>query len=259
MFEEKQAMASQFQLDILIVEDSLSFALELETLLVELDYNIAGRVDNSAEALELIYAKEPDLILMDIDIKGQLNGLEIGERIKHLQIPILFITSLGTDAHYETAQKSNMVGFLVKPVEKYTLRSAIQLAIQNALGGPIDTPQTDENLTEHFIAKDCIFFKKSGTYHKVQIDDILVIQSDDNYIKVSDADGNTFLVRMPINQISQLLPSGKFLRVHRSFVVQIDKIDTINFQQGTLKVSGNEVPISRSRRQELEAVIKKLE
>ena len=69
---------SDFSLKILIVEDELSFALELQMLLEELNYNVLKHVDNSDEALKVIYENHPDLIFMDIDIKGDLSGIEIG-------------------------------------------------------------------------------------------------------------------------------------------------------------------------------------
>ena len=95
-------------LKILIVEDNISFALELEMILDEIGYQIIATVDNSAEALDIIFSKEPDLILMDIDIKGNLSGTQIGQKIKHLNIPIIFITSFDNKERYEDARQSNM-------------------------------------------------------------------------------------------------------------------------------------------------------
>ena len=119
----------ELKLDVLIVEDNLSFALELEMLIQEIGYNIVGRVDNSDEALEIILNKQPDFILMDVDIKGNMTGIEIGDKIKHLDIPILFITSFGDDVHYQKAKQTLMVGYLVKPIDKFTLLTSIQLAM----------------------------------------------------------------------------------------------------------------------------------
>ena len=124
-----------FRLKVLIVEDNFSFAIELEMLLEELNYEVISKHDNSATALEAIFSKEPDLILMDINIKGELNGVEIGQKIIGLNIPILYITSFKDEATYREAAKSNMIGYLVKPIEKYSLRTAVQLAIEKAHSG----------------------------------------------------------------------------------------------------------------------------
>ena len=115
--------------------DDLSFALELEMLVQEIGYQVAGVVDNSASALEIIYSERVDFILMDIEIKGRMTGLELGKKLRPIKIPILYITSFGNEAHYEEAQKSNIVGYLVKPIDKYTLRTAISLAVGSSWSG----------------------------------------------------------------------------------------------------------------------------
>lgn len=255
---------SDFQINVLIVEDNLSFALELQMLLEELNYKVLGRVDNSGEALDMIYSKNPDLIFMDIEINGNLSGLEIGQKIKHLKIPILYITSLGDNAHYEQAVQSNMIGYLVKPINKVTLRATLDLAITKAhRPNLIDIDQINidskEDEPDNFVGKDALFFKKRGTYHKVKINEISFIKSDDNYCQTTTLGGQTFTTRITISKMEQLLPSQKFMRTHRQFIVQTEHIDSIDFQDSTLKINHKEIPISRSKRKELEVLIRKMD
>lgn len=255
---------NNFQVNILIVEDNLSFALELQMLLEELNYNVLGRVDNSGEALDVIYSKNPDLILMDVDIKGNLTGLEIGEKVKHLNIPILFITSLNDASHYEQAQQSNMVGYLVKPVDKITLRSTLELSIKNAhqrksVAATTSGKEVDNAFLENFVAQDALFFKKRGTYHKVKIRDIAFIKSDDNYCLTTTLDGETFTTRITISKMEELLPEKMFMRTHRQYIVHTEHIDSIDFQDSTLKIQQTEIPVSRSKRKELETLIRKMD
>lgn len=68
-----------YSLNVLIVEDDLSFSIELGMLVEEIGYQVAGRVDNAEEAQALIEQKVPDFILLDIDLKGKMTGLELGE------------------------------------------------------------------------------------------------------------------------------------------------------------------------------------
>ncbi len=255
-----------FQVNTLIVEDNLSFALELEMLLKELNYGVAGRVASSGEALEKIYSTSPDLILMDIDIKGDLTGLEIGQKIKHLEIPIIYITSLKDEQHYMQGQESNMIGYLVKPVDKITLRSTIEMAINRSYqvkkkeSSPSQVQtQSMEGFSENFISKNAFFFKKRGTYHKVKIDHIAFIKSDDNYCETTTLDGEKFNTRITISKMKELLPHDQFFRTHRQYIVQVQHIDSVDFQDSTVKVVGQEIPLSRSQRKELEQLIKKLD
>jgi len=82
---------------ILIVEDNLTYAIQLEVMLFNLGNFVCLRTDNSIDALRLISQEKPHLILMDIDIKGALSGIEIGHKIKDFKIPILYISSFGNE------------------------------------------------------------------------------------------------------------------------------------------------------------------
>lgn len=245
-------------LKILIVEDNLSFALELEMLLDEMGYTDTLRADHSGTALDYIYSQEPDLILMDIDINGNLSGLQLGEKIAHLDIPVLYITALQDAPYQEASRQSNTIGYLVKPVQPLTLRSAIDLAIAKVQMLK-DSEKNDaiEN-REHFITQQFFFFKKRHIYYKVAIKDILYAQSDDNYVQVQVRNAETFTLRITLKNLEELLPSEAFLRTHRRYIVAVEHIEAINFQDSTLLIDGAELPVSQTKRQELEAHIQKL-
>jgi len=105
-------------LSLLIVEDSISYAIELEQLSEEIGFDVLASVDNSADALDIIFSEAPDIILMDINIKGRLTGIDIAKKIIHLDIPVLYITSFSDEETYNKAQESNLIGYIVKPVVK---------------------------------------------------------------------------------------------------------------------------------------------
>jgi len=241
-----------FKLDVLVVEDNLSFALELSMMLEDIGYNVIGHVDNAAEALELILSKMPDIILMDHDIKGEMTGIELGNKIRHLDIPILYITSFGNEEHYEEAKKSNMIGYLVKPIQKYSLRSALELSMQNAL---LRSSDKDEN-EEQFLLKEHVFVKKKGVYHKVPIASIAYVSSNDNYSEITTDKGQTFVVRYPLSKMEEMLPSNDFMRIHRQYIICMQKIESVNLQDGVLMMLGKEIPISRPNRKLLSERLK---
>lgn len=243
-------------LSILIVEDDISFAVELEMIVEELGYHVLGRVDNSAEALDLIFSKSPDMVLMDIDINGNLSGLEVGERVKHLNIPILFITSHNDIQTYTKAQNSILVGYLVKPIEKITLLSTINLftANRNQNSASIENKQEED-----FIFDEFFFFKKKGIYSKIKIASILFIESDGKYCISHTESGETFISRINIGAMEDKLDNRKFMRVHRKYIVNLSKIDAIDFFESTLSIESKSIPISRSNRKELENLISKMD
>jgi DNA-binding LytR/AlgR family response regulator len=248
---------NHYRLNILIVEDDPLFAVELEMLVNDIGYRVAARVDNSADALEAIYSEDIDFILMDIDIKGKLSGIAIGQKTRHLNIPILYITSFGNDEHYEAAQKSNMAGYLVKPVDKYSLRTAIDLAVNNILLS--QRHKHSDNTAEEFLFEQYLFFKKNRVYHKVDINDIAIVEGADDYVQVHLNDGNKFLSRKTMRAMEQMLPTQQFMRVHRSYLIQIAAIASIDFQNQKIFIRDIEVPLSRNRKKELEDHINKVD
>lgn len=234
-------------LQIIIVEDNLSYAVELEMLVEDIGYEVAGRADNSSEALELIFTIAPDLIMMDIDIKGGMSGVEVGEKINHLNIPILYITSFKDEAYYEKALKSNLAGYLVKPISKIELRSAIHLAMKNAaLGHPKMSAEDDD-----FILRNALFFRKKEQYCRVDFSEILYIESGDKYCMAYTVDGTSFLARLSMNQMEALLPEELFMRVHRSYIIALEHVRSVNFFEGEVKVGTNSLPLSRDKSKQL--------
>ncbi len=243
-------------LKVLIVEDNLAFALQLEMLLEKLGYFVCGRVASSVDAFKKIHAENPDLILMDIDIQGNMTGVQVGKKISNLNIPILYITSHGDETTYALAQESNMIGYLVKPVNKISLRSGIELAISKAYSLKAEEQRNTElQVEDHIVTKHSFFFKKRDTIYKVLTRDISFIKSDDNYSRITNVQGEIFTARITLGKLEKILPKGLFMRAHRQYIVQIDKIESIDTESNTIQIGEEGIPLSRSRRKELEGLI----
>lgn len=231
-----------FSLNIFIVEDDISLALDLQMMVEEMGYQVIGRSDNSEEALKIIEEKTPDLILMDIDIRGDLTGIEIAEKIRHADIPVLFITSFNDQEHFEKANETNHIGYMIKPVNKFTLRAAIETAFRKLA--------SEVNKEQVFPFKDTIFFKKRGLLFRIKIPSILFVSADDDYTLTTTDDGE-FISSMRLFEIQKLLEPFNFLKVHRSYIVNLNKISTIDTSKNTLKIGVHEVPVSRSNKQSI--------
>ena len=115
---------------ILIVEDEEEFALLLEELLVELGFSVVGKCSSEKSALELVRTGKPDLVLMDIMLRGEESGIVIAEKIsKHYNIPVIYTTAYGNQTIVEKAKKTGAYGYLIKPFKKEYLYSAIEVAL----------------------------------------------------------------------------------------------------------------------------------
>ena len=142
-------------LNILIVEDNFSFGLELEILVKRLNHTVINIADNSGDALVEILDKKPDVILMDIDINGKLSGIQIAEKISHLKIPVIFITSFADNEHSEKATIIENTTYLTKPVDQFTLKGALDLLLKYSLG--VRKPRHYEDLR---FEDGCLYLKK---------------------------------------------------------------------------------------------------
>lgn len=242
------------KLNILIVEDDFSFGLELKMLLEEMGYEVQNTIDNAEEAYDFIYVHRPDLILMDINLSGEMSGIELGQRILSFNIPIIYITSFNDERAFKAAQASNMIAYLVKPMNKYTLQSTIAHALQGAYKKVKEQIEDTENL----FTKNYFFVRVAGIYKKIYIPDIHYIQSYDNYCDIYTLESKPYTVRITISTLESNLSSSEFLRVHKRYIVQLNKIDSIDFVGNSLNTKQMDIPFSRSKRNLLEQVIRRL-
>lgn len=118
-------------LSILIVEDENIVAMDLSQRLTKLGYKVVGMAPSGKRALALVEERAPDIILMDIHIKGNKDGIEVANNINELyQIPIIFLTAYSEDSTLARARQVRPYGYLLKPFSERELHVAIQVAIE---------------------------------------------------------------------------------------------------------------------------------
>jgi len=116
---------------VLIVEDDDIIARVEEWRLKNLGYEVSGRARTGAEAMELVGKSKPDLVLMDINLKGDIDGIETAKLIKKgFNIPVIYVTSHSDGPTLERAKATRPDGFINKPFDDKDLRVAIELAMK---------------------------------------------------------------------------------------------------------------------------------
>ncbi len=236
-------MKEHSNISILIIEDESQEALRTESLIYSLGYKVLGCYDNAKDGIKNIREKRPDALVVDINIKGNRNGIELVEEVKDLSIPVIFTTGLQEKDIFKKAQETQPVAYLVKPFNKLTFQSALE----NALFNRTESSLSDDNkndLTQEVWLKDSFFIKRNNLLQKVKIDDINYIQSEGNYCDIfSD---KKHVVKMSLTQILRKLPQDRFLRIHQRYVVHLDKINTIDINHNEIHIGKNEIPIGPS-------------
>lgn len=121
---------------ILIVEDEQITAMEVQSMLEEMGYEAAGIVDRGNDALDRLEEDSVDLVIMDIRLPGDLNGIETTEEInERFDVPVIYFSAYSDDQTLEGARDTEPAGFLIKPITKQDLRSSIEMAL-----GPSKSP-----------------------------------------------------------------------------------------------------------------------
>ena len=116
---------------ILIVEDDDVLAKIIAWRLTNLGYEVCGRAAYGAEAIELLLKEQPDLVLMDINLKGDMDGIATTLRIKkEFRVPVVYLTSHFDGPTLERAKESRPDGFVLKPFDDQDLRVGIELALK---------------------------------------------------------------------------------------------------------------------------------
>lgn len=249
------------KIKILIVEDEQITALDLATGLEKEGYYICGMADNATDAHRIFEDTLPDIILMDINIKGQKDGIDTTiELLKVKEVPVIYITAF-TDA--ETVNRVKGVqpaAFLTKPFNINNVRIAIELAISNFAsafshqpGAKLislndETPKADMPEREPFLQMgDFVFIKHNFNFIKIKFDDLLYLQAENNYISVVTTH-KKFLLRLSLNNFLEKIVFPKLVRVHRSYAVNIDCITSFNEQ--IISVNEVEIPLGRNYRED---------
>ncbi|MEO0902962.1 MAG: response regulator, partial [Bacteroidota bacterium] len=218
---------------ILIVEDNVIIADDMQSMLEEIGYEIVDNVIVYEQAVDVLKNNEVDLVLIDIILASDKTGIDLGKHIRqHYNIPFIFVTSNSDRATVENAKTVKPDGYLVKPFEQQDLYTSIEIALSNFNYSRKENTKEiagaeGDAFTSNSVLKDSIFVKKQHLYYRIQFSDIQFIKADNVYLEVNTAD-KKFLVRSPLKDYLEKLPKNKFYRAHKSYIVNVDHIDAIN-------------------------------
>lgn len=241
---------------ILIVEDEMIIAANISLQLTHLGYEVTGIIPRAEEVLPHIWQLVPDIILMDINLKGNLDGIEMVHLIqKEFKIPIIYLTANSDEANFNRAKATNPYAFVSKPFKILDLHRAIELTLIRIQEEQNSEKNGDLVSQEPFILSDCIFIRSHDKMVKVCINNILYIEAERNYCKIHCKDKEHLLV-MTLKDIEEKLTSNTLLRIHRSFIVNLSHIDEIATSH--VVIAKKAIPLSADLKKKLLQHIQKV-
>ena len=235
---------------ILVVEDEMIIGAKISMQLTSLGYEVTGMLPRGEEAIAHVAENKPDIVLLDINLKGKLDGIETALQLQKVaDIPIIYLTANSDEATFNRAKVSRPYAFIAKPYKQLDLQRAIELTISRMAENETG-PQTENNTDEEqpFILSDRIFVRHKEKMVKIIVAEILYIEADRNYSRIFTKN-KEYLLCITLKTIEEKLPARIFLRTHRSFIVNLAQIDEVT--DGYVIISQKAIPLSAGLKEQL--------
>ena len=223
---------------IILLEDELILAEDLKQKLESLNYNVIGIATSGEEAIALVNKKMPDLALLDINVRGEMDGLEVGSYFKKaFGLPIIYLTQFTDLQTFERAKMVSPNSYLTKPVNIWDLVRAIELSIASA---------SVANLAgDHgYLLPKAFYLRNSEqSFEKVPVESILFLKASGSYTEIFTTE-KKFMFSDNLSYFAKKLLVPGLIRVHRSWIINVDKVDRI--EETNLVINDHKIPVGKT-------------
>jgi DNA-binding LytR/AlgR family response regulator len=223
--------------NVLIIEDTPAESEALTKVLLANNYNLVGIARTYNDALNLFYANKVDVVIIDIFLNGNPEGITFAETINvvpNASKPFVFLTSSTDRQIFERAKLTQPFSFLMKPFNELEILYAIEMAVEKFYA------QNDVFFGEEdtVISKDYLFIKKGKALKKVLVSDIIYIEVEEKYCNII-TEKEKFVILISLIKILELLDNTMFCRTHRNYIVNSEKIMEIILGDNLILLEGN--------------------
>lgn len=226
------------EIKCLIVDDEPAAIRVIENYLQQLKHlKVVGKCNSAFEAIEFLTNNKIDLMFLDINMPG-FSGIEL---LKSLRNPPLVVVTTACREYAVESFDLEVIDYLHKPYSFDRFFRAIQ-RVEEKLESIRKPSAHDKVKTEE---KDHIFIKSEKKHHKIQFKDLLFIEAMGDYCKIITSD-NTYLSYLTLKKLVKMLPDN-FIRVHKSFIVQTNKIEQI--EGNMIRIDKQKIPVGFSYRE----------
>lgn len=227
---------------ILIVEDDQELALNIKDILVFIGYEVVGIFDNGVDVLEFLNHQPVDMIFMDIQIKGAIDGVELCKKIKAFKfIPVVYLTAFSDKSILDRISATDYDGYILKPFTLLELESAAYLALKN---------QPEKTFSN--IKKNVFIVRDRGNTIPLHFDEILFFKADGLYTKIQTKT-MAYVARNILKDMIQELPEDTFVRVHKSYTINYKEVTSFNAKE--IHIGDYTIPLRRGFLKQIKKLI----
>lgn len=230
-------------LKIGIIAHSEFYALYINELLEKIGYPTKVFLLQKSQETPQLPIQFMDIVIIQL---GKPTTMTLARKITELGIPLLVIVDNQQDLHHD-GHASNIT-FIPTPISMKKLKNGLEMALLTT-----NAPQIRAQIHHNFSTDQELYCKKKGIYHRLVIQNMLYIQGSDNYVAIQFPD-KKILMPGRLSDMLQLLIHHDFMQIHRSYVINLKKATTINFEKNRMMVGGHAIPFSRR----IKAVLKKM-
>lgn len=233
-------------IQILVVEDEPILAMDLSDTLEAEGYSVVGIANNGPKALQLFRSQNVDLILCDIMIKGEWDGIEtVRQLTAKRSVPIIYLTALTDRETLDRAKQTYPAAYLTKPWQLLSLRTAIELAIHNATLRTAPVPsERDSNGRESLLQmNNFLYIRQNYQYVRIDMNELLYLEADNTYTKLVTT-GRKYIMRQTLSSILERVNQSWLVRIHRSYAININFVESFNDVE--VNIGPQLLPLSRS-------------
>ncbi|MBL7692909.1 MAG: response regulator [Flavipsychrobacter sp.] len=234
-----------------IIEDEMIIAKNIEKSLTQLGYEPIDPVGSYSEALTMVQQHNPDILIIDIQLSGRLDGIDLAAKVNEFkQIPFIFLTANSDPGTVARAKEVHPGAYLIKPFNQDDLYTSIEICLHNFAASAHPANTTEK---ENFVINDSIFLKQGTSFQKVKFEDILFIESENVYV-IIHTDSAKFVVRNTLLNFLDGIAHPALFRIHRSFAVNVTHLTAINADD--VVIAGRNVPLAKTYKDELFRALK---
>ena len=231
-------------INILIVEDDPIIAADIGASLQQMGFGVTDTIEAGEEVLNSIAKNKPDVVLMDIQLEGELDGIQTAHLLnEQFPLPIIFLTANTDRDTFDRAKETQPYAFLSKPFDSFDLEHGIELAIQKfAEFQDVQNKTGEEKPDGPIILTDRIFLKDHRQHIvKIFLKDLLFIRAQGNYCDIFTKE-KKFTITSNLKNFERKLDDASFVRVHRSFLINLYQLDEIG--DAFLHLKGHKIPLA---------------
>ncbi len=215
------------KLNILVVEDEFLVAADIEESLLGLGYNVQNTVAKGQDAINEVEKKLPDLILMDIALKGDMTGIEAANIIgKKHDVPVIFLTANADVATIEKAKISLPYGYIIKPFSEKELQTNIEIArykFENDIQSKIESDQYNTFFKSNNKVKNQVILEGQKGLEKINLPNVYYVEQagENTIVHLRD---ESIMVKEDLDFLETKLPEDTFVRVSGDHIINLDKV-----------------------------------